>query len=285
MKFIYIADTHIGASDTEGYRQQPRYLARLNELMDTFREWASRNKIDFIIHGGDIIENTTVENIQNAAGYFETFTCPVYATLGNHDLTVNDSRRLWLDNAPGFFPGNKTEFAISHSGIDFLFLTSHWGKTPYYWDPNEPQIPYFLPDQWKILEHYEKNTSSPMVLVTHSQIFGLPCGQTGFTEELHPPLGEFASQITEKTAGLPLKMVLGAHNHLNMNIDADGINYVTVSALTETPFEFKLFETDGRSLSMKTVSLAQELNFKADYCFDTTFVQGRPCDRSFEKTI
>ncbi len=80
-------------------------------------------------------------------------------------------------------------------------------------------------------------------------------------------------------------MVLGAHNHFNMNIDSDGINYVTVSAFTETPFEFKLFETGGRALSMKTVSLASELNFKADYSFNTTFVQGRPCDRSFEKII
>ncbi|MEI6424028.1 MAG: hypothetical protein WCP55_17560 [Lentisphaerota bacterium] len=34
MKFIYLADTHIGASDDKGYRQQLRYVSRISELMD-----------------------------------------------------------------------------------------------------------------------------------------------------------------------------------------------------------------------------------------------------------
>jgi len=122
-----------------------------------------------------------------------------------------------------------------------------------------------------------------MVIITHSQIFGLPSGQTGFAEPLHAPGGEFASVVQEKTAGLPVILILGAHNHLNMNVEAKGISHVTASAFTEMPFEFKIFEINDSALSMKTIPLFGEVSFRSDYYFDKTFVQGRPIDRSFEK--
>lgn len=284
MKFIYLADTHIGGSDTEGYRQQPRYLSRINELMDCFAGWIeTRNDIDFIIHGGDIVENTTPENISYAAELFSKLPCPVYAALGNHDLTVDGSVNCWLDNAPAFFPGNTVDFSVSHKDIDFHFFTCHWGNKPYFWAPEEEQIPYLLPSQWEKLDSRKNKSSNPMVIITRSQIFGLPSGQTGFAEPLHAPGGEFASVVQEKTAGLPVILILGAHNHLNMNVEANGITHVTASAFTAIPFEFKIFEINDSVLSMKTIPLSGEVSFRSDYCFDKTFVQGRPIDRSFEK--
>ena len=57
---------------------------------------------------------------------------------------------------------------------------------------------------------------------------------------------------------------------------------VTVSAFTETPFDFKVFEIGKNgSVEMKTVNLASEVSFPTRYDFDKTYVQGRPCDRSF----
>ena len=182
------------------------------------------------------------------------------------------------------FLENSVDFPLTHTGIDFLFLTSHWGNKPYFWNPKEEQIPYLLSSQLEELKTPGK-TSTPMVLVTHSPIFGLPCEQTGMSKPLHPPEGEFSEIIRKKTEGLPVKLVLGAHNHMNMNVEMDGINYVTVSAFTEMPFEFKLFEITETALSMKTVSLSAEVNFRSDYCFDKTFVQGRLCDRSFGKKL
>lgn len=285
MKIIYLADTHIGGSDDNGYRQQPRYLSHVSELMDCLCEWIRRQKdIDFVIHGGDMVESTSLENIKYATNLFKKLPCPVYLALGNHDLTLDKAIDYWLNGAPSFFPGNSTDMSISHQGVDFHFLTCHWGCKPYFWDPSEKQIPYLLPSQFQEIERY-KDSSNPLVLITHSPIFGLPSEQTGLKNPLHPPEGEFSEIMREKTNGLPVKMVLGAHNHMNMNLELDGVNYVTVSAFTETPFEFKVFEIAGTRLSMKTVSLASELGFKSDYCLDRSYVQGRPCDRLFERLI
>ena len=79
--------------------------------------------------------------------------------------------------------------------------------------------------------------------------------------------------------------VLGAHSHVNMKREINGVNYITVSSFVETPFEFKLFEVTSDSVSMKTHNLLDRIDFRADYNWDNTFVQGRACDRSFHTTL
>ena len=68
---------------------------------------------------------------------------------------------------------------------------------------------------------------------------------------------------------------------MNMHIEKTGIHYVTVSALVESPFEFKLFEMQPDQLSMTTVSLREHMPFTAGYDQEKMFVQGRTVDRSF----
>ncbi|MDD2479120.1 MAG: metallophosphoesterase, partial [Victivallaceae bacterium] len=87
MKFLYIADTHLGGSDSAGYRQQERYLEYFEHLMAVFTQWIKqRGDIDFVIHGGDMVEDSSAENIVEAVRLFEQLPCPVYLALGNHDL-------------------------------------------------------------------------------------------------------------------------------------------------------------------------------------------------------
>jgi len=68
---------------------------------------------------------------------------------------------------------------------------------------------------------------------------------------------------------------------MNMHIEKSDVHYVTVSALVESPFEFKLFEMQPNQLSMTTISLAEHIPFIAEYDQEKTFVQGRTVDRSF----
>jgi len=77
--------------------------------------------------------------------------------------------------------------------------------------------------------------------------------------------------------------VLGAHSHVNMSVETDGVQYVTASSLVESPFEFKLFEVGEGGLAMTTVSLFGRMGFDAVYDFDRTFVQGRERDRAFSR--
>ena len=284
MKFIFLTDTHIGGTDTSGYMQQSRYLSRLPELIDLLTEWIDeQSDIDFVIHGGDIIDSTTPENIITAADLFSQLPCPTYLTLGNHDLTNKDAVACWLKHAPQFFIDNKVDFFFIHNDLRFDIICCQWGETPYYWHPDVPQIPCFLPEQLKMLNSGDRGRYR--ILVTHSPPCGLPCAQSGLDHPLHHPLGTFSTEIKQLAENFQVTLVLGAHNHMNLNVKSGNTRYVTSSAFNEAPFEFKLFNFSNHNLSMETILLSDCVNFKYKYDFNKTFVQGRPCDRSFEDNI
>lgn len=283
MRFLYIADTHIGGSDIEGYRQQERCLKHFVELIDVFAEWIKQHDIDFIVHGGDMVEKSSPENIVKAGKLFNRLPCPVYLALGNHDLTEDGSVGKWISTTPEFFNGQSADFSFCRNGVKFDFLSCHWGAKPYFWCPDEAQIPYLQKKQTALTG--AKDKCRYKILITHAPVFGLPCGQTGFDAPLHPPAGDFSELIHELAKKHKILLVLGAHTHMNMHLLKNGIHYVTVSAFSEMPFEFKLFKLDDKSFSMETVSLADTACFRADYNFNKTYVQGRPCDRSFKEAL
>jgi len=74
-------------------------------------------------------------------------------------------------------------------------------------------------------------------------------------------------------------------HHVNMNRLAGAVNYITTSSLVEVPFEFKLFEIHADTMSMQTHNLLQRVSFRTTYNFNQSFVQGRACDRAFEKSL
>ncbi|MDD2480254.1 MAG: metallophosphoesterase [Victivallaceae bacterium] len=283
MKFLYIADTHVGGSDSVGYMQQKRYLKYFEEVIAVFVEWIKqRGDIDFVIHGGDMVENSSTENIAKAVQLFEQLPCPIYLALGNHDLTEDDSINKWLATAPAFFRDQSVDFSFIQENMKFDLLSCHWGEQDYYWNNSEPQIPYLNKKQIGLTAGDGNNYQ---VLVTHSPIFGLPPEQTGLGKCLHPPTGNFGSVIHSLALKQGISLVLGAHTHMNMHVCKDGIHYVTVSAFSETPFEFKFFELIGKSISMQTVSLIDLLGIKGTYDFNKTYTQGRACDRSFSEAL
>jgi calcineurin-like phosphoesterase family protein len=279
MKIVYLADTHFGGSDISGYRQQPRYLSQTRELIQKLAEWiAERGDIDYVIHGGDLIDCTNDESIELASYLLQKLPCPTLLTLGNHDLTDQRAADFWLELAPELFRKNLSDCSFTHNDIGIDLLCAHWGKTPFYWDAEEPQIPYWLPEQ---TANAGQGKSAYRIIATHAPVFGLPQAQTGFADELHPPVGDFSTQATELAEKLSARLVLGAHNHMNLHVVRSGVHYVTVSAFTEVPFDFKYFELDTNGIKMETISLAGKLSFQYDYDFSKTYIQGRPCDRAF----
>lgn len=280
MRFVYLADTHLGA-DPPGYHQQPAYPEKIADILAALDDWINQAEdIDFIIHGGDMLDAVSEEGIQQARALFK-LSVPVYLCLGNHDLTTPDSHKQWLKTAPEFFPGGSPEYLIKTSSDAVYVLPNHWSETPYYW--GETQTPQF--SQHQCTAFNEALNAAPervRVLVTHSPVFGLPPAQTSLPEPLHEPDAGFANAVRRLIAPHPgIRCVLGAHNHMNMHVEKDHVHYVTVSALMESPFEFKLFDIQPDRLSMTTISLADRLSFTAAYDRTKAFVQGRTVDRAF----
>jgi len=72
---------------------------------------------------------------------------------------------------------------------------------------------------------------------------------------------------------------------MNMCVHQDGVDFVTVSALVETPFEFKLFDVIPQRIEMSTIPLRQALAYDDEYDASRSFVQGRPQDRSLSRDL
>jgi len=281
-KFLYIADTHMGA-DSTGYQQQKKYPAQLPEIMQAFREYISvDNDIDFVLHGGDMIESATDDNILASVKAFD-LPVPVYLCLGNHDLTEPDAVDRWLKRAPHFFINGSPSYTIETDDCIIHVLPNHWGEKPFFWD--NVQRPHFSCEQVELLSNdLSIKTNLPHIILTHSPVFGLPVEQTGLSEPLHRPVSLFAEEmisIVEKHKSI--KCVLGAHNHMNMRVDFGGVEFVTVSSMIEVPFEFKIFEVSPHRIEMKTIGL--NLLSDGEYDITKSFVQGRDIDRSFSNEI
>jgi len=282
-RFIYIADTHLGA-DSMGYQQQKGYPEKLAEILAALQEYLdAKNNIDFGLHGGDMVDATTDNNIRAAVAAFD-LPIPVHLCLGNHDLTVPDALDRWLTLAPGFFCKNASpEYSIATKDCIVHVVPNHWQDRPYYWEDvqnthhSKEQIAY-------LAQALNAAPDLPHIILTHSPVYGLPVEQTGFSEPYHSPNGSFTASVTALVARhANVTCVLGAHNHMNMRIARKGVEFVTVSSLVETPFEFKLFEVTPRSITMATISLSDSLGY-GEYDDARAFVQGRAVDRSFSKS-
>ena len=147
------------------------------------------------------------------------------------------------------------------------------------WVREEEQIPYFDPFQ---MAQLARESSGTRIIVSHAPPCGMPGPQAGLENELHPPAGDFPETVKDISRRYRPALFLGAHNHMNLLVHRGATWLATVSAYPETPFEFKVVEIgeDG-ILHMKTVGLASAVGFRSDYDFGKTYIQGRPCDRSF----
>lgn len=279
-RFLYIADTHLGAPSS-GFQQQPKYPDKLTEIVDALRIWIlADGGIDFILHGGDMIEAISDESIRAAVDLFN-LPVPVHLCLGNHDLTSPDAMVRWMDLAPGFFPDQRPDYTINTDDCVIHVVPNHWDDSRYHW--STCQDVNLAPEQiaW-LRQQLDTNPHLPHILMTHSPVFPVPMEQTGLDAPFHPPPASFTETFTELAAEHPhLRCVLGAHNHVHMRVRHEGVDYVTVSSLIETPFEFKIFEVTPESITMETIRLAESLDFEGRYDPALSFVQGRPIDRAF----
>lgn len=279
-RFIYLCDTHLG-SQGKGYHQLDSHPDRLPEIAAALTGWIKeQGNIDFVLHGGDMVNDGTEEQIHQAVELFQ-WPVPVYLCLGNHDLAQPESIKHWMTAGSSFFDGGQPDFLVNAQDCVIHVLPNHWCDRPFYWE--KAQAPHLRPEQSTTFERqYQAHRGRPQILLTHSPVFGLPPEQTGFSEPFHAPTPEFTNSILAQVMGhSDLLCVLGAHSHLNMRVERDGVHFVTASALVEVPFEFKLFECDKDTIGMRTISLTNYISITSDPDPAKSFVQGDDSVRTF----
>lgn len=280
-RFLYLADTHLGAAPM-GYRQQPGVPERLPELVATLRRYVEeQGNIDFVLHGGDLVDDATDASIAAAAEVF-ALPVPLYLCLGNHDLNRDAAVSRWLALAPGFFGAEAAaDYSVVTDDVAIHVVPTQWEEQPYRW--SGPQREHLTDGQERFLETALRRTSDRgQIVLTHSPVLGLPPAQTGLPEPYHAPGPGFARAMLGLASRHPsVACVLGAHTHMNQCVREGRTFCVTASAFVETPFEVKRFEATPTTLTMETVRLGERIGWTPVPDAGRPYVQGRPTDRAF----
>lgn len=280
-RFIYLSDTHWGPGIGD-YKLQPKYDQQLPGILAALRSWIDEHgAVDFVLHGGDLIHETSEDSITAAAGLLD-LSVPVYLCLGNHDLTIPGALDEWLRLAPQLFGDEGPNYAVETADCMVHIMPNHYGPTPFLWE--NAQEPWFMGSQIEALEErIESHPGVTHLLLTHSPVHPIESDQSGFEDVFHQPPAAFTTTVTDLADRHGLACVLSAHSHANSVKQYKGVHYITTSSFVETPFEFKLFEVGNEGLVMETHSLWDRVDFRADYDWNSTFVQGRARDRGFAR--
>lgn len=279
MKFIIVADIHFGSPNNSGFSMQNKYTEQAPEILRALSRAAVEQGAEFIIHAGDMITEGTADEIRRAAALCGSLDVPFYHVLGNHDCIPEDFEALWLKLGACFFPEGTLETTLIRDGLRIDLLNNRWGGDSGRYTVGGPFCSRLEQKQFDRLRAGDQTL--PRVIVFHSQIRPAYPRQTGLAGNIHAPTDGFDEVGTRIIAEFRPLLIAGGHNHLNV-LEKIGPTYaMTVSSLTEAPFEYKLLEFKDGHLSMRTCSLRDRVPFPFRYDPARKFVQGEECDRAF----
>lgn len=292
-RFLYITDTHWGAKPGVGYIVQPRDPSKFEAIHQGLKQWLSQQDppIDFIVHGGDVVNNGTREQIIHATAKLAELTTPnrpLYIGLGNHDLEELDSMANWRKHHLGMLPDESGSFAVSFPAFHLYMLAHHWNHTtpPHYWDRASGQAPLLDDQQRENFEAFAANADRPIVLAFHSPVQSIPPSQSGHDVELHVPDPAWRAYILSVIDRFPaITLVLTAHAHVHTLSREKQCVIAGTTAFFETPYEAKLITISENEFDLQTLSFGDLMNIPGEYNPEKAYAQGEDEHRSTKWSI
>lgn len=224
MKFAIITDIHIGNYRPEKgiYRKVTPLAPKL--LKNFVLKMNTSFHPDFVVQGGDLIEDTTreidIQNMKKGIAILSELNCPVYHLVGNHELrclTTGDIKKL-LGYKQLYFSFDKNDFR-------FLFLFT---EQPY------PGKVIRLESTQILWLRKKLHTDKKIVIFSHHSL--VPVNTRGnFWFSGRPEVTfinnheEFLRAISKNN----VKLVLNGHLHWNRKKIIQGVPFITTQSLVE----------------------------------------------------
>lgn len=274
VKFLYLTDTHLGFGES-GYCIQPRYKDDAVMLFERLGRWIESQKIDFVVHGGDLVDHGSEEEIELAVALCKKLPVPTCLALGNHDLAQPDSMGNWRLKGASLLPGGRDCYHVNAGDLVSLYVVGHhWHpESAFYWDIDEEQLPRLSETQIGELDAFLSNSRQPVIVVTHAPLNAVSAAQVGGSEPFHPPYAPYLETWTGLARRHPnLRLVLSGHNHAHSNYNHGDFISCTTGAFSEVPAQARLICVDSRKITVETISLAgplglsTELNQNQSWC-------------------
>ena len=285
-RFIYLTDTHLGACNDSGYHTQPRRVNLAEALVEALGRWIDRHDVDFVLHGGDIVDAATAELIHRSTVLFSRLTVPTYLCLGNHDLMEPGAIEQWRTLHDGMLPGGKETFSLRFNEFALYVLAHHYGSTdpPHFWDAEggtDTQRPVLDATQRSEFESYVARIDRPVIVAVHAMMNAVPAEQCGAEEDQHAPdrqFHEFFADTARRHGGI--RLFLAGHNHVNTIVDQELFVSTTTASFTEGRFDARVITVRDGTIDVQTVSFADNLDEPIEVGREFAGVYGGPAQRS-----
>lgn len=217
--FVHISDSHIGPTvdfSLQGHRPYP-CAQRVVEVINNLPQ-----RPDFVIHTGDVVEETSSKAYSLAAGIFGQLEAPLYLVKGNHDSAKGLRRhfsqgpREELSDHP-----EQISYAFEIKGYRFLVLDA---RGPVAIDPQG-----LLPgSQLEVASREAQPQGPPLVIFIHYPV--LPLNSSWMDQRMLIQNGRLLHQAL-LPAQARLRGVFHGHVHQPMQTFRDGILYVSGASL------------------------------------------------------
>jgi Icc protein len=217
--FVHISDSHIGRTadfSLQGHRPFPcakRAVEVINHLPQ---------RPDFVIHTGDVVEESVPEAYSLAAEAFDKLQAPLYFVKGNHDST-NGLQRTF-DMGPREELSDNPEqlsYAFELKGFRFVVLDAR--------GPAEIDPQGLLSDsQLELAMREAQPQGPPLVIFIHYPV--LPLNSIWMDQRMLIQNGLLLHRALTP-AWTRLRAVFHGHVHQAMQTFRDGILYVSGASL------------------------------------------------------
>lgn len=224
MKFAIVSDIHIGDYRPHKgiYRKATPHAEKL--LKNFVRKMNSSFKPDFVVQGGDMIEDTNLsvdkKNYKKGLAILLKLKCPVYHLVGNHEL-----KYLSVKYLKKILKYNKLYFNVDYKNFRFVFLF-----TKRFYPSKEILLDS---SQLKWLKK-KVNTNKKIVIFTHySLVLVNTRGNFWFSKRPNLTFIKNHRQFLNIIAGRNVKLVFNGHLHWNKKKVVNDVHYITAQSLVE----------------------------------------------------
>lgn len=284
-RFVYLTDTHLGC-DATGYYLQPRYLNQHRVLFEGLAQWIKQYDIDFLVHGGDLTDHGTDEEINHATELCSLLGAPVYLCLGNHDLAQPDSMQKWRNSAFWRADGRDGDvgcYAVDIGPATLIVANHHWhADIDDRWLHHEPQTPRFDAQQERAIRLRLQQANKPVIAVTHAPLNAVTIDRSGEIDTFHPPHPPYLTTWQRiATEHSQLRLVFCGHNHANSKHDHGSFVSCSTVAFTEVPAQLRLVTVSTQQIEVRTVALAEIFGLTKDLDADQSWCLGSSEDQHF----
>ncbi|MBX2924411.1 MAG: metallophosphoesterase [Chitinophagaceae bacterium] len=302
-RFVQINDLHI-QNDRSRYvsassnRVGPTYKGandRAFWLLQSLKNDAFFNGIDFVLGIGDLVHGQQLEAIKYDLDFFAThfykdFPVPLYPAIGNHEIVQREGDPVYEAPYKELFGKDKVNYSFLHKGVHFIVINNAGSHSV-----NDKEILNFrLASLERMLnEHPDK----PKIVCCHIPL--IPIRQN---EVLAKSFG-FSSYFTKETELLDLVekykvlAVLSGHLHISGMIIKNSVHHIAISGSASYPHDMALYTVykdriDAALFRVPSDLLVPSTNihgaarFGLDYTDNlhqdyTTYIMGQMSERYF----